>query len=172
MRRVLWVLAFAAAAGPIAAADPWTQEPAAMFGISIGQPFPAAGEIADCPLFAPFRRENLPDEMCVDTRKGFSADAIALRYVPLGGVLGDASVELHDGLVRSIRVTFDRRQFAETKALLLDRYGPSHSRVADESGETLAWTGSRITLTLRENAGDRGNATLEIRDRSATPAPR
>jgi hypothetical protein len=172
MRIALIALIAMAACGEPRAATPWAQEPSGIFGIAIGKPFPAPGEIADCPLFEPFRRENLPDDMCVDTRKGFSADAIALRYVPLGAVLGDANVELHDGLVRAIRVTFDRRRYAEAKALMFDRYGPSHSRVTDEPGETLAWTGTRVALTLRESADDRGHAVMEIRELSPNAAHR
>lgn len=138
-----------------------------MFGITMGQPFPAAGVIADCPLFEPFRRENLPDELCVDTRKGFSADAIALKHVPLGSENGEGIVELRDGRVIAIRVTFDARHFAGTRDMLLDRYGPAQERAGDEAGETLRWNGHHLAMVLLERAGtgaaERGTARLEIR---------
>ncbi len=158
---------------PALGAAPWAEEPASFAGISIGKRFPAAGEIADCPLFEPFRRENLPDDLCVDTRKGVSADAIALKYVPIGGVTGDATVTLHDGLVQAIRVTFDARHFAYARTWLVERYGAFHSRVADEPGETLAWSGAHVALTVRqagERSADHGRAVLELRAVAATVA--
>jgi hypothetical protein len=155
-----------AASLPAAAPSAWTQEPESFAGIPIGKRFPAAGEIADCPLFEPFRRENLPDELCVDTSKGVSAEAIALKHVPVGAVTGDGTVQLHDGLVRSLRVTFDARHFAYARGQLLDRFGAPHSRAADEPGETLTWSGTRVVVTLRQDgdrADARGRSLLEIR---------
>jgi hypothetical protein len=61
-------------------------------------------------------------------------------------------------------VTFDRSSYAAVKATLLDRYGPSHARSVEESGETLTWSGTRVAMSLREDAGGR-LAALEIRER-------
>jgi hypothetical protein len=152
-------------AGVATAAAPasWAAEPTALAGITLGRHFPAAGEIADCPLFEPFRRENLPDELCVDTRKEFSADAIALKHVPLGPVAGTGRVVLHDGLVHSIQVTFDRRHYGQVKAALVDRYGAAQARGVEESGETLSWSGARAAMSLREDSGDGKLAAFELR---------
>ena len=151
---------------PAATPAAWAQEPSGFAGIPIGKRLPTAGEIADCPLFEPFRRENLPDELCVDTSKGVSAEAIALKHVPVGAVTGDGAVELRDGLVRSLRVTLDARHFAYARAQLTDRYGAPHAHAVDEAGETLTWSGEHVAVTLRQDAsrGDaHGRALLEIR---------
>jgi hypothetical protein len=151
------------------AATPWPQEPDSMFGIALGKRFPAAGEIGDCPLFAPFRRENLPDDLCVDTRAGVTADSIVLRYVPLGNVLADARVALHDGLVGAIVASFDRRQYGAVKTTLIDRFGAPQSHDGGEGGETLSWSGSRIAMTLREAADRKDRSAFELRDLSLAP---
>lgn len=156
----------AATPSPAAAPAPWTQEPASFAGIPIGGRFPTAGEIADCPLFEPFRRENLPDELCVDTSKGVSAEAIALKHVPVGAVTGEGTVELHDGLVCSLHVNFDARHFTYARTQLTERYGAPHAHTVDGSGEILTWSGARVSVTLRQagdRSGDHGRALLEIR---------
>jgi len=173
-RLLVFALGGAIALGA-AAATPVPQELDALGGIRIGQPFPAADEIPDCPLFEPFRRENLPDELCVDSQEAFSAESIALKHVPLGTVSGPGRVVLRDGRVHGIRVTFDRRDYAAVRTLLIERHGAAQARTADESGEALSWSGPRVAMSLREDAGDGSHATVELRERegltpSAVPA--
>src|SRR5688572_13536068 len=135
---VVTVLGWVCVAGSAVASPPWPQEPAAVFGITLGKPFPGAGEIGDCPVFAPFRREPHSGELCVDGGEDFSAERIPLRNVPLDGITDKATVLLHDGQVRSIVVTFDAKRYDAMKALLIARYGAPHA----QSNEAVTDTGS------------------------------
>ena len=160
-------------AAPGAPGD-WTREPESVFGIALGHPFPAAGQVPDCPLFAPFRREPQYEGLCVDARAGFSADRLVLRNVPLSGLAEEAHVELRDGRVVAIVLPFEAIDFEPMKSLLAERYGPAHDHRAGGTpgasgapvAETLAWRGARTLILLKREGA--GRPVLEFR---ATPAP-
>ena len=170
MRLVMLATAVIFSAAAVATTPPsWTLEPASVFGIAPGRPFPSPREIADCPAFAPFRREPQDDGPCVDPRDGFSAESIVVKNMPLTHLQVEARVSLHDGIVRAITMQFEREHFAAVKSELIERYGPPQRHVSG-AHEHLTWIGSRISLQLRAGDGAADQAVLEFSDSAPPPA--
>jgi hypothetical protein len=138
----------------------WDREPSTVFGIALGEPFPSAGEVPDCPLFAPFRREPQYEGMCVDAREGYSADRLLLRNVPMSGLAHEAEVTLRGGRVVAVVVPFEAVDFEPMEALLVARLGPAHTATHGRA----SWRGPRVEVTLRQIAGgSAGRPSVEFR---------
>jgi hypothetical protein len=149
----------------------WAQEPDSVFGIVLGKPFPGAGQVGDCPVFAPFRREPHSGELCVDPREAFTAERIPLQNLPLDGLANAATVLLAAGRVQSIVVPVERARYAAMKALLVERYGVPHAAGTpddEKAGEVLSWKGSRTAIELRERDAGQERAVLEFNSAAAS----
>lgn len=139
-----------------AMAQAWQQEPAAVFGLKLGEPL-TASDIPACPPYRP--GYGLPNTLCIENSPGPYADKVAtLNALPLNEVYS-ASVHMQNSQVSSLHLDFQHDHYAKLRAILIERYGPptksSIAEIKTRAGlavpaETLEWIGRKNSLTLFE----------------------
>lgn len=135
----------------------WTQEPASVFGLKLGEPM-GASDIPGCRPYSP-RESSIQKELCIEPGPGPYADRIAtLNALPID-VAYSASIHLDDGLVSSLHIDISHDNYAKLRAILIERYGKptkSNSSTVTSNGgvtlpaETLEWIGRNNSVYLFE----------------------
>lgn len=156
MRNCLIVLAvlLAPSLGLAQKAKPWAQEPAAVFGIPLGQTF-GNERIAECGGVKVEDGSN-PVSACSMYRPSYGNLTIAGFPVD---VFDGGLVMREDDVVTSIYLHGKQSNYRAIKTLMLERYGrPTSTSVetlqngmgAKFNSELLIWSGKAVTLVLKE----------------------
>lgn len=155
MKRV--VMASGLALASSFAMGQWAQEPTEVFGIKLGQPVEMSG-LKKCPAYS--RDAGYGTELCISE---YSRGAnLSLINLPLREAGARGSIKLFGGVVASVMLSMDHKDYARMRELLVTRYGQPTVVKTDRlvsgagavvSGETASWVGSKNTLTLMERVG-------------------
>jgi hypothetical protein len=137
----------------------WNKEPTHVFGVELGRDL-SASSVARC--VAPSRDNNFAASvvLCLD---GIAVDAreITLRNLNLPGV-DTATVQMDEGVVRSIRIDFHHNYYQPMRSALVERFGvATRTQMGTVTTllnvslrtETVRWDGGRNSIVLNERVG-------------------
>lgn len=170
----------AALAVPAFGAD-WQQEPKSfrsiVLGESLAQQFPEcskdpAGKYTAAPQDVCWQSNGKPNRYAYNA---VIADVFNLADIGIGDTtvrgLSGTSVQLIDGRVESVFLTFDSARFASFADLLTKRFGAPKARTTQAyltgagvsvEGETLVWEGGSVSMTLTQFYGRIGLSRLDV----------
>ena len=136
----------------------WTSEPTSVLGIELGAPI--LDKIPDCPAR---KRGSLaaPEQFCKRVGSVVRDDLgfVDFDSIPMGAILSTITAFTYDGVVGSVHAVSPHRNYAELRAVLVERYGPpSHISMttvkntagAELASELLEWAGVAVSIQLHE----------------------
>lgn len=137
----------------------WAQEPTSVLGIKLGVPL-AELALAECESYSSTPPRDAPCTVKdkYNLQKGRFEN---LTGMPKIGVDYASSLNLHEGVVRSLVLKLDHKDFLKLRSILEERYGAptqvERGTVTSGAGavlnsDTLTWTGKKITLLLLERS--------------------
>lgn len=134
----------------------WSREPTSVFGLKLGAPL-KPGDLEPCDTKA---QDSGPLAFCRTDSVGYSAPFL------VGGFpvreFREGMLTVDDGVVSALMIQGNHSDYAQIRALLIERYGAPTKRVAAEvqntagaafKSERLTWIGKRVSIVLIERSG-------------------
>ncbi|WKL14262.1 hypothetical protein QYQ99_17800 [Comamonas testosteroni] len=155
----------------------WAQEPTSVLGIKLGVPLVDLA-LAECESYSSIPPQDAPCTVKdkYNLQKGRFENLIGMPNI---GVDYSTTLNLHNGLVRSLTLKLDHRDYLKLRSILEERYGAptqvERGTVTSGAGavlnsDTLTWTGKRITLLLLERAVTVDSTYVTFTDESVMAA--
>lgn len=147
----------------------WSQEPQAVFGITLGAP-PDSGLFPACVDAGPANAYRGSQDPCMTIRP-FNLPIVSYKNLSLPAGYSALSAFFEGDAVSSVHFGFAAEDYPKIKSALVERFGPPHTVISGTattrmnvtvSNETASWRGqvNSITLMERNDTIDKSLATF------------
>lgn len=137
----------------------WSQEPTTVLGIKLGVPLVDLA-LAECDSYSSTPPQDAPCTVKdkYNIQKGRYENLIGMPKI---GVDYSTTLNLHNGLVKSLTLKLDHKDYIKLRSILEERYGAptqvERGTVTTGAGavlnsDILTWVGKKITLLVLERA--------------------